>query len=210
MIANDDRSRHGNHWSKHEQLHNEGKSIEDRARVLSVRNQGNGVREVTRGETPYEARLRLQKLAVAKQECLSFHSEIPGNPLHSRKVLAYDLAVGSGKSVDDVAFYEYLCRVADWRLPWKRRHLTLQSGTEAHCDHRPSSTSLGFLSREDASCRELIDGTVAYRSKLPPNYFRGANGRFWGGGVLPPRVQSAVRPSLVVSETNLARTTLPV
>ena len=210
MIANDDRSRHGNHWSKHEQLHNEGKSIEDRARVLSVRNQGNGVREVTRGETPYEARLRLQKLAVAKQECLSFHSEIPGNPLHSRKVLAYDLAVGSGKSVDDVAFYEYLCRVADWRLPWPQKDLTLQSGTNAYCDHCPSSTSLAFLSQEDASCRELIDGTVTYRSKLPPNYFSGANGRFWGGGVLPPRVQSAVRPSLVVSETNLARTTLPV
>ena len=199
-IADWNRERHGNYWKGISQARNEGKAIEDSAAVLTVKHKGDGAVQVKRGETPYEARLRLQKLAVPEQGRLSFHSEIPNNPLHSRKVLAYDLAVGSGKSVDDVEFYAYLCRVADWRLPWPRPDEVVHPGSS---DLLPSLESVKLLNREGPDNRDLINGTVAYRSKLPPDHFRGGNGAKWGGGVVPVAAQSATYPSLVVNESQL-------
>ena len=208
-IADWNRERHGNYWKGISQARNEGKAIEDSAAVLTVKHKGDGAVQVKRGETPYEARLRLQKLAVPEQERLSFHSEIPNNPLHSRKVLAYDLAVGSGKSVDDVEFYDYLCRVADWRLPWSRPQESWQSKIAAK-DHIATAASLTFLRGEDVNTQELIAGTQMYRSKLHPDFVSGQGGMKWGGGVVPEAVQRAALPSLVVSETQLDRIVRPV
>ncbi|WP_123728079.1 DUF3274 domain-containing protein, partial [Pseudomonas protegens] len=113
---------------------------------------------------PYEARMRLQSGGKNKEheEALSFHSAIPNNPEHSRRVLAYDVAIGAGESVDDVTFYAYLCRVADWRLDWERTRASANSQFETEQDLPDEAVSEFFL-QEDASSRELINSTVTYR-----------------------------------------------
>ena len=119
--------------TRSERALNEGKELARQTHVFSARDLGTGMVLVTRAETPYEARLRLQT-AEGHLEPLSFHSAIPNNPEHNRRVLAYDLAIGAGDSVDDVVFYQYLCRVADWRLDWKAKDKGLngQANDEIH------------------------------------------------------------------------------
>lgn len=116
---------------------------------------------VTRAETPYEARLRLQT-AEGHLEPLSFHSAIPNNPEHNRRVLAYDLAIGAGDSVDDVVFYQYLCRVADWRLDWKASDKGIFSQGDASVD-LPDEEVRALYRAEESKNSQLIDATVAYR-----------------------------------------------
>ncbi len=141
-----------------EQALNEGKEQAQMTHVFSARAKGDGQVLVTRSETPYEARLRLQKDYI---EPLSFHSAIPNNPEHSRQVLAYDVAIGAGESVDDVTFYAYLCRVADWRLDWEAidddGRSQADTGIEA-----PDDDVLEFYRSENANNRKLIDSTVEY------------------------------------------------
>ena len=139
------------------------------------------VRAATRAETPYEARLRLQTEG-GHLEPLSFHSAIPNNPEHSRRVLAYDIAVGSGDSVDDTAFYQYLCRVADWRLDWK-------STRDGAFDDADDLDLYGedveqLYWAEDAGNRDLIDATTTYRMS----------------GAFPQMVGNTL-PSLVATQT---------
>lgn len=146
---------------------NEGKELARQTHVFSARDLGTGMVLVTRAETPYEARLRLQT-AEGHLEPLSFHSAIPNNPEHNRRVLAYDLAIGAGDSVDDVVFYQYLCRVADWRLDWKAKDKGLngQANDEIHI---PSEEVQALYHAEEPKNSELIDATVVYRKsgKLP-------------------------------------------
>ena len=116
--------KHGRDIASVQKALNEGKEISETTHVFAARATDDGKVLVTLSETPYEARMRLQSGGKDKEheEALSFHSAIPNNPEHSRRVLAYDVAIGAGESVDDVTFYAYLCRVADWRLDWERTH----------------------------------------------------------------------------------------
>lgn len=156
--------------------------LSQRAHVFAVRSMGDGQVLVTRGETPYEARLRLQ--GEDYQEPQSFHSGIPNNPEHSRRVLAYDVAIGAGESVDDLTFYEYLCRVADWRLDWKRKDEGI-TGSDNDKSDLPSETTAMYYRLEDRSNRDLINSTVDYR----------VNGK------LPEIVINTDMPSLVATQT---------
>uniref|UniRef100_UPI0011874490 effector protein Tle3 domain-containing protein n=1 Tax=Pseudomonas protegens TaxID=380021 RepID=UPI0011874490 len=97
------------------------------------------------------------------QEPQSFHSGIPNNPEHSRRVLAYDVAIGAGESVDDVTFYAYLCRVADWRLDWKRTDEVI-TGQDDQAPDQPDEAVETFYLQEQATNRTLIDATIEYRT----------------------------------------------
>ncbi|MBW8352676.1 MAG: DUF3274 domain-containing protein, partial [Pseudomonas sp.] len=144
---------------------------------------------VTRSETPYEARMRLQSGGKDKEheEALSFHSAIPNNPEHSRRVLAYDVAIGAGESVDDVTFYAYLCRVADWRLDWES---TDGGGYEVKSLEQdlPDEAVEKLYFLEEVESRKLIDSTTAYRMT----------------GVLPTSVRDKM-PSLVATQSLAGR-----
>ncbi|APC19548.1 hypothetical protein BLL42_27920 (plasmid) [Pseudomonas frederiksbergensis] len=158
---------------------NEGKETAQKTHVFSVRTLDDGTVRITRGETPYEARLRHQ--GTDFQEPMSFHSGIPNNPEHSRQVLAYDVAVGAGESVDDPAFYAYLCRVADWRLDWKRTDGDITGQDEDDFERPDEEVEQLYLQDEH---RALIDSTVGYRKS----------------GALPDVVMSPL-PSLVATQT---------
>lgn len=148
--------RYGRDTRSVERALNEGKELARQTHVFSARELGTGMVLVTRAETPYEARLRLQT-AEGHLEPLSFHSAIPNNPEHNRRVLAYDLAIGAGDSVDDVVFYQYLCRVADWRLDWKAKDKGLngQANDEIHI---PSEEVQALYHAEEPKNSELIEG----------------------------------------------------
>ncbi len=154
-----------------------------RAHVFSARSLGNGQVLITRGETPYEARLRLQ--SEEYQEAQSFHSGIPNNPEHSRQILAYDVAIGAGESVDDMTFYAYLCRVADWRLDWDRTDGGLNSESDNLDADLPGDAVEKLYLQEEGKNRNLIDSTVTYRQS----------------GTLPDIVVKAEMPSLVATQT---------
>ncbi|MFJ2323583.1 DUF3274 domain-containing protein [Pseudomonas sp. NPDC087817] len=149
-----------------EKARNEGKEASECAHVFVARAQGNGKVLITRGETPYDARIRLQ--GEKYSEALSFHSSIPNNPEHSRQVLAYDVAIGAGESVDDATFYAYLCRVADWRLDCgsTRARGRAQADAELQSDGPDDDVEALYLQDEN---KPLIDATVIYRKsgKLP-------------------------------------------
>ena len=166
-----------------EEALNEGKEQAQMTHVFSARAKGDGQVLVTRSETPYEARLRLQKDYI---EPLSFHSAIPNNPEHSRQVLAYDVAIGAGESVDDVTFYAYLCRVADWRLDWEDTQDSANSQLDTAAD-LPDEAVEKLYFQEDENNRILIDSTVAYRTS----------------GVLPTLADKM--PNLVAAQTLLER-----
>ncbi|MDP4573512.1 DUF3274 domain-containing protein, partial [Pseudomonas sp. LPH60] len=106
------------------------------------------------------------------------------NPEHSRRVLAYDVAIGAGESVDDVTFYAYLCRVADWRLSWKRTHAEINGQDNEDGFDQPDETVRELYRAEEPKNRELIDSTVVYRTS----------------GALPTLVGD-IMPSLVASQT---------
>ena len=184
LMSEADAFKQGRDNASIEAVLNEGKEKAHMTHVFSARAKGDGQVLVTRSETPYEARLRLQK---EHNEPLSFHSAIPNNPEHSRQVLAYDVAIGAGESVDDVPFYAYLCRVADWRQDWKAKDKGGRSQADAEIE-MPDENALVFYRIENDQNRFLIDSTVAYRMT----------------GDFPTTVGSHI-PSLVVSQTSASR-----
>ncbi|MFD4837061.1 DUF3274 domain-containing protein, partial [Achromobacter sp. NPDC058515] len=131
-------------------------------------------------------------------------SGIPANPLHSQRVLAYDVAVGAGGCVDDVEFYAYLCRVADWRLDWESEDNPGRSQVDAEA-YLPSEGTLAFYDDEEQPNKALIHATSVYRSSELPQYDCEGNATTPGGGVLPQKVMDAIRPSLIVSQTRSER-----
>ncbi|MBB4866993.1 hypothetical protein HNP46_005901 [Pseudomonas nitritireducens] len=173
--------KYGRDPSSVERALNEGKDIAQQTHVFSARDLGNGMVLVTRAETPYEARLRLQT-AAGHQEPNSFHSAIPNNPEHSRQVLAYDLAIGAGDSVDDAVFYQYLCRVADWRLDWEVKDGGFNGQSDTEVD--TPNNEMTALYRADVANHDLIDATVTYHK----------SGEF-------PQMVSNTLPSLVATQT---------
>jgi pimeloyl-ACP methyl ester carboxylesterase len=179
---------------------NADKQAFDYTRVKSVTPLGNGMVRVMRTETPSDARKRLMETPedqLTKDDALSFHSAIPANSEHSRKAVAYDLAIGQAKCIDDEVCYSYLCRIADWRLGWTQEHkkendVRLGGRAEATSDRifddaGPNADILAFYQAEAPDNKALIDATADYRttglSNKYPQYFN-------------PKL-----PSLVKSET---------
>ena len=181
VMAEQEAFKYGRDIASVEKALNEGKELAQLSHVFSARDKGDGQVLVTRSETPYEARLRLQDEYV---EPLSFHSAIPNNPEHSRQVLAYDVAIGAGQSVDDVTFYAYLCRVADWRLDWKKTDGGIFSQGVAESD-LPDEDVEGIYLLEEGENRNLIEATVGFRTS----------------GILPAIVGETNIPALVASQT---------
>jgi len=134
-------------------------------------------------ESPNEARRRRMNAAMAEQNAYSFHSAIPMNKEHSRRALAYDLALGQARSIDDEEFYTYLCRVADWRLGWEE--FGGQRNQEMSDEQPPDAVSLRFYNEEPTDRRALINDTDEYRKT----------------GLLPMVAASAQRPTAVISQT---------
>ena len=159
---------------------NEGKDASVCAHVFTARSLGNGTALIARGETPYEARLRLQ--GEAYSEAQSFHSAIPHNPEHSRQVLAYDIAVGAGECVDDASFYAYLCRIADWRLGWDNTVKGVYAEGAAELD-LPDEAVEQIYASEEKDNLDLIHFTLNNRR----------TGSF-------PRLVTDMMPSLVASQ----------
>jgi len=134
-------------------------------------------------ESPNEARRRRMNAERAEQSAYSFHSAIPMNKEHSRRALAYDLALGQARSIDDEEFYSYLCRVADWRLGWGADG-NLRDGHDAG-DQLPDAATLRLYSAEASDRRTLINATDEYRET----------------GQLPTISSEAKRPTAVMSQT---------
>jgi len=70
-----------------------------------------GTLDIKRRESPNQARRRWQNSTEAN----SYHSAIVANPEHSRRVTAYDTALGWADAADQRTFFAFLCLVADWR-----------------------------------------------------------------------------------------------
>lgn len=147
--------------------------------VKSVTLLGDGTVRVTRTETPSDARQRLMDTPdkdLTKENALSFHSAIPANPEHSRRAVAYDLAIGQAKSINDEAFYSYLCRVADWRLGWGEQKnysgfqgSSKQESTQDDPNTLPGVDTLAFYKKEAPDNKALIDAAADYRAQGKPD-----------------------------------------
>ncbi|KAF1052894.1 MAG: hypothetical protein GAK43_01699 [Stenotrophomonas maltophilia] len=159
-------------------------------RVKSVIRNDEGLSQyyqVVFEESPNEARQRLMNASredLTADDALSFHSAIPANPEHSRKAMAYDLALGQARSIDDEDYYRYLCRVADWRLGWEdsfgggRASEDASTALAGTLDDIPDQASLAFYQQERPNHRKLIDATADYyasgRDERYPQYFQAA------------------------------------
>ncbi|WP_269508526.1 T6SS effector phospholipase Tle3 domain-containing protein [Burkholderia sp. IMCC1007] len=112
-------------------------------------------------ESPNEARERLVRAPLGENEAISFHSAIPMSVEHSRRALAYDLAIGQAKSIDDESYYAYLCRVADWRLRWD-----LYVGKRGEADRKSKEETdpaiMQWYKAEAEEHVDLIDATDVY------------------------------------------------
>ncbi|MFD4841160.1 DUF3274 domain-containing protein [Achromobacter sp. NPDC058515] len=152
-------------------------------RISSAVYQGGRRFLVTYQESPNEARQRRMNAKMGDLDPYSFHSAIPMNKEHSRRALAYDLALGQARSIDDEGFYAYLCRVADWRLPWaddeERR------GKSNVNKELPDSSTLSLFDEELHDRRALIQSTDSYRKV----------------GILPILVVNTKQPTSVISQT---------
>lgn len=152
-------------------------------RISSAVYQGGRRFLVTYQESPNEARQRRMNAKKGELDPYSFHSSIPMNKEHSRRALAYDLALGQARSIDDEGFYAYLCRVADWRLGWVSDDDRRKS--EEVSIHIPDAVSLRFYAAELHDRKALIQFTDGYRKN----------------GILPAVAVNAKRPTLVMNQT---------
>ncbi|HTV87204.1 MAG TPA: DUF3274 domain-containing protein [Dyella sp.] len=179
---------------------NAGKEAFDHTQVKSVTVIGEGRVRVTRTETPSDARERLMETTpeqLTQDDALSFHSAIPANAEHSRRAVAYDLAIGQARSIDDERFYTYLCRVADWRLGWSQKKadkdfrqpgsLKNEQERSPFDDDGPDADTLAFYQNEALDNKKLIDATADYRTTGKPEKY--------------PEYFNPPLPTLVRSET---------
>ncbi|WP_313371493.1 DUF3274 domain-containing protein [Achromobacter animicus] len=172
-------------------------------RVAHVKPLGHGRYDAVFEETPNQARRRMMDAPAGSNEAISFHSAIPMSAMHSRRAVAYDLAIGQACSIDDEVFYAYLCRVADWRLSWKKNYRDGRDETALNSSEadQPNNALVALYRAENEINKRLIDATDLYRSnRLPEQNAAGIAGSA-GGGFLPGSTLSAPIPILVVSET---------
>ncbi|MGO4502019.1 alpha/beta fold hydrolase [Dyella sp. 2YAF14] len=164
---------------------NQGKEPADCAKFKHIDLMDDGTVRILRSETPNEARQRLMETPpdkLTKDDALSFHSAIPANPEHSRLAVAYDLAIGQAKSIDDGGFYTYLCRLADWRLGWgetskspfsdARPSGQVKSDSDrVFDDEGPDADTLAFYREEHPDNTKLIVATANYRASGKPEAY---------------------------------------
>lgn len=181
---------------------NDGKEKADCAKFKHITLLDDGTARILRSETPNEARQRLMEMApdqLTKDNALSFHSAIPANAEHSRLAVAYDLAIGQARSIDDEGFYTYLCRIADWRLGWgetsKSPFSDVRSSDRARTeedrifdDNGPDADTLTFYMSEASDNKALMEATADYRANGKPEVY--------------PQYFNPPKPSLVRSETH--------
>ncbi|MBG7458991.1 DUF3274 domain-containing protein [Pseudomonas aeruginosa] len=166
-------------------------------RISAVVYRGGRSFLVTYQETPNQARRRRMSAKPGDLPPISFHSAIPASAIHSRRALAYDLAIGQACSIDDETFYAYLCRVADWRLDWKERDGNWRDSQVTATSDEPDAAVLKYYKNEPTPNKELIDSTSLYRSNKKPS----PGGPLVGGGFLPKVTLDADYPSLIVWQT---------
>lgn len=169
-------------------------------RITGVDHVGGRRFNVTYQESPNEARRRRMDAGVDEQSPISFHSSIPANSMHSQRAMAYDLAIGQARSIDDEPFYAYLCRVADWRMAWKMTEEGAR-GEVGGKDNKPDGVTQAFYDSEPEAVRNLIDATDLYKSGALTVYDRDGKVQIPGGGILPQSIADANIPTLVVSQT---------
>ncbi|HAP26088.1 MAG TPA: hypothetical protein DCR74_10775 [Achromobacter sp.] len=172
-------------------------------RVAHVKPLGQGGYDAVFEETPNQARRRMMDAPAGGNEAISFHSAIPMNAMHSRRAVAYDLAIGQACSIDDEVFYAYLCRVADWRLSWKENYRDGRDETALNSIEvdQPNSALVALYRAENEINKPLIDATDLYRSNRQPEQNPAGIAGSAGGGFLPGSTLSAPLPTLIVSET---------
>ncbi|WP_236183643.1 T6SS effector phospholipase Tle3 domain-containing protein [Pseudomonas protegens] len=170
-------------------------------RVAHVKPLGGGRYDAVFEETPNQARRRMMDAPAGSNEPVSFHSAIPMSSRHSRRAVAYDLAIGQACSIDDEMFHAYLCRVADWRLSWIRGYRLGQSESDSGSATVPDGALFSLYTAEAESNRKLIDATDLYRSNIEPEYDAAGRMSSSGGGILPSSTINAPTPTLVLNET---------
>jgi len=173
-------------------------------RISAVEHLGGRRFNVTYQESPNEARRRRMDADVEEQSPISFHSSIPANAMHSQRALAYDLAIGQARSIDDEPFYAYLCRVADWRMAWVEFDDSPNAGNK-NSEPLPDEAMQRYYKNEKAENRNLINATDLYRSKKISGYGKDGTLLTRGGGNLPELIQRMTLPTLVSSQTRARR-----
>lgn len=172
-------------------------------RVAHVKPLGQGRYDAVFEETPNQARRRMMDAPAVSNEAISFHSAIPMSTMHSRRAVAYDLAIGQACSIDDEVFYAYLCRVADWRLSWRQVYGDGRddAASDLRVSTQPDSALAALYRAENEINKRLIDATDLYRSNREPARDASGLAEAAGGGFLPRSTLSAPIPTLIVSET---------
>lgn len=173
-------------------------------RISAVEHLGGRRFKVTYQESPNEARRRRMDADVEEQSPISFHSSIPANAMHSQRALAYDLAIGQARSIDDEPFYAYLCRVADWRMAWEINDARMREENVGG-QNLPDDVMRSFYERESEAERQIIDATDLYRSKKISVYGKDGTLLTRGGGNLPEMIERMPLPTLVASQTRTSR-----
>ncbi|PPA76091.1 hypothetical protein C4E15_10425 [Achromobacter spanius] len=173
-------------------------------RITGVDHVGGRRFNVTYQESPNEARRRRMDAGADEQSPISFHSSIPANSMHSQRAMAYDLAIGQARSIDDEPFYAYLCRVADWRMAWVEFDVEPNASKENDAA-LPDEATLDYYRNESSENLELINATDLYRSRRVAVYDEDGKLLTRGGGSLPASIHQMKLPTLVSTQTRKDR-----
>jgi pimeloyl-ACP methyl ester carboxylesterase len=140
---------------------NAGKDPMDEIQVLQAQTMSNGKLKITYEESFREAQGRW---ALSEFDLNSYHSSIVSNPEHSRRVTAYDLAIGSVRAsekeehskwmAENDAFLNYLRKIADWRQK-----------TDAFNKSMETPEFAPFYGQESGEHKQLLTATAAYYTK---------------------------------------------
>ena len=152
---------------------NAGLAPGDQREIVEARaRKSNSSIELKRKESPNAARLRWQNTSEGN----SYHSAIVANPEHSRRVTAYDTALGWADAADQRFFFAFLCLVADWRKDIDPELIGKFAETQVY-----KSTYFATLTAEH---KKLIEDTWHYARS----------------GILP-KLEACSEFPLIVSET---------
>ena len=148
---------------------NAGLTPGDSREIVTAVAKSNGTLDIKRKESPNQARRRWQNTTEGN----SYHSAIVANPEHSRRVTAYDTALGWADGADQRFFFAFLCLLADWRKDLKKAEFT---------ETRVAKSS--YFATLTAEHKKLIEDTWTYAKT----------------GILP-KLEACSEFPLIVSET---------